>query len=178
MELLREEVTRCYVDVAEIEGGMDRLPGAFVPGLRPRIRFGARMIALDQDERSATVHYQTTAGRFKETGDHVLVTVPFAVLRHVEILKPFSPAKQRAIRQLHYDASDFQLIQAMLADCAVDIAVNRAYTHQVAWEADSGVDRKTLHAKASVAKLSASEAAGRVVDRCLQIFGGRGYDRA
>src|SRR6185436_8142667 len=59
-----------------------------------------------------------------------------------------------------------------------DIAVNRAYTHQVAWEADHGVDRKTLHAKASIAKLSASEAAGRVVDRCLQIFGGRGYDRS
>jgi acyl-CoA dehydrogenase len=74
--------------------------------------------------------------------------------------------------------ASFQLIQGMLADCAVDIAVNRAYTHQVAWEAGHGVDRKTLHAKASMAKLSASEAAGRVIDRCVQIFGGRGYDRA
>ncbi|QGV77084.1 acyl-CoA dehydrogenase family protein [Streptomyces ficellus] len=75
--------------------------------------------------------------------------------------------------------ADFQLIQGMLADCAVDIAVNRAYTHQVAWEADQpGTDRKTLHAKASTAKLAASEAAGRVIDRCLQIFGGRGYDRS
>ena len=74
--------------------------------------------------------------------------------------------------------ASFQMIQAMLADCAVDIAVNRSYTHQVAWEADHGVDRKTLHAKASIAKLSASEAAGRVVDRCVQIFGGRGYDRS
>ena len=67
----------------------------------------------------------------------------------------------------------------MLADCAVDIAVNRAYTHQVAWEVDEGpADRKTLHAKAAIAKLSASEAAGRVIDRCVQIFGGRGYDRS
>ncbi|MFE7167887.1 acyl-CoA dehydrogenase family protein, partial [Streptomyces sp. NPDC057616] len=66
------------------------------------------------------------------------------------------------------------------ADCAVDIAVNRAYTHQVAWEIDqaSPEDRKTLHAKAAIAKLSASEASGRVIDRCLQIHGGRGYDRA
>ncbi|WP_040434248.1 acyl-CoA dehydrogenase family protein, partial [Paractinoplanes globisporus] len=54
---------------------------------------------------------------------------------------------------------------------------NRAYTHQVAWEADNDTDRKTLHAKASIAKLSASEAAGRVIDRSLQIHGGRGYDR-
>ncbi len=81
-------------------------------------------------------------------------------------------------RQFGRPISDFQMIQAQLADCAVDIAVNRSFTHQVAWEADNGVDRKTLHAKASVAKLSASEAAGRVVDRCLQIFGGRGYDRS
>ena len=81
-------------------------------------------------------------------------------------------------KQFGVPISDFQMIQAMLADCAVDIAVNRSFTHQVAWEADNGADRKTVHAKASIAKLSASEAAGRVVDRCLQIFGGRGYDRA
>ena len=87
LELLREEVTRCYVDLVEIAGGMDRLPTAFLPELRPRIRFGAKMVALDQDERSATVHYQTPAGRFRETGDHVLVTVPFPVLRHVETLE-------------------------------------------------------------------------------------------
>jgi acyl-CoA dehydrogenase len=49
--------------------------------------------------------------------------------------------------------------------------------HQVAWEADRGVDRKTLHAKAAMAKLSASEAAGRAADRAVQIFGGRGYLR-
>ena len=62
LELLREELTECYVDLLEIAGGMDRLPGAFLPELGPRIRFGAKMIALDQDERSATVHYQTSAG--------------------------------------------------------------------------------------------------------------------
>ncbi|WP_327130476.1 acyl-CoA dehydrogenase [Streptomyces sp. NBC_01343] len=82
-------------------------------------------------------------------------------------------------RQFGSPIADFQLVQGMLADCAVDIAVNRAYTHQVAWEVDEGrVDRKTLHAKAAIAKLAASEASGRVIDRCLQIFGGRGYDRS
>jgi acyl-CoA dehydrogenase len=70
-----------------------------------------------------------------------------------------------------------QLIQGMVADCVVDIATNRALVHQVAWEADRGLDRKTLHAKAAVVKLAASEAGGRVVDRALQMFGGRGYMR-
>ena len=70
-----------------------------------------------------------------------------------------------------------QLIQGMIADSVVDIAVNRALVHQVAWEADNGLSRKLLHAKAAVVKLAASEAAGRVVDRAVQILGGRGYMR-
>jgi acyl-CoA dehydrogenase len=80
-------------------------------------------------------------------------------------------------KQFGRPIAEFQLVQGMLADSAVDVAVNRAFTHQVAFEADHGTDRKTLHAKAAMAKLSASEASGRVVDRCLQVFGGRGYDR-
>ena len=36
---------------------------------------------------------------------------------------------------------------------------------------------KLIHAKASMAKLFVSEAANRCADRCLQIFGGRGYTR-
>lgn len=72
---------------------------------------------------------------------------------------------------------DHQMIKAMLADSAAEIAINRAYTHQVAWEFDQGGDRKTLHAKAAMTKLAASEASGRVADRAVQIFGGRGYMR-
>ena len=70
-----------------------------------------------------------------------------------------------------------QLIQGMIADSVVDIATNRALVHQVAWEADHGLPRKLLHAKAAIVKLAAAEAAGRVVDRSVQILGGRGYMR-
>jgi butyryl-CoA dehydrogenase len=70
-----------------------------------------------------------------------------------------------------------QLIGAMIADSVCDIALCRSLTHQVAWEADAGMPRKLLHAKAAMVKLTASEAAGRVIDRALQIFGGRGYMR-
>jgi acyl-CoA dehydrogenase len=72
---------------------------------------------------------------------------------------------------------DNQMIGAMIADSVCDIALCRALTHQVAWEADAGMSRKLLHAKAAMVKLTASEAAGRVVDRAVQIFGGRGYMR-
>lgn len=72
---------------------------------------------------------------------------------------------------------EYQLIQGMLADSAVDLATNRALLDQVAWEFTQGGDRKTLHARAAMVKLSSSEAAGRVVDRSVQILGGRGYMR-
>ena len=70
-----------------------------------------------------------------------------------------------------------QLIAAMIADSVCDIALCRGLTHQVAWEATNGMPRKQLHAKAAMVKLTASEAAGRVIDRAVQIFGGRGYMR-
>jgi acyl-CoA dehydrogenase len=72
---------------------------------------------------------------------------------------------------------EHQLVGAMLADSAVEIALMQALVHQVAWEADGRLERRLLHAKAAMVKLSASEMAGRVVDRCVQVLGGRGYMR-
>ena len=111
LELIREEVHRCFVNLVEIEGGMDRLPRAFLPELASRIRFGARMIAFEQDERGVTIHYQTPGGRFQVSGDYAIITAPFPVLRHVESMRALSPGFQRAIRQLRYDASAKILMQ-------------------------------------------------------------------
>jgi monoamine oxidase len=105
MELLREELGECYTNMVYIEGGTDLLPRAFLPILKDRIRFGAKMVALDQTPESVTVHYRTGAGRTSITADYAIITVPLPVLRHVETLKPFSLGKQRAIRQVHYDAA-------------------------------------------------------------------------
>jgi monoamine oxidase len=105
LELFREDGGNYYTNMCEIVGGMDNLPYAFLPELSSRIRYGARMIAIDQTPDEAIIHYQTAAGRFEMRADYAVITVPFPVLRHVEVLKPFSRAKQRAIRQLHYDAS-------------------------------------------------------------------------
>ncbi len=80
-------------NLVEIDGGMDRLPRGVPARAAAGIRFGARMIALDQSETGVTVHYQTAGGRFAATGDYAIVTVPFPVLRHVEVLKPFSPGQ-------------------------------------------------------------------------------------
>jgi monoamine oxidase len=105
LELLREELGDYYTNLVYIDGGTDLLPRAFLPELGERIRFGAKMVAVEQSDDSVTVHYRTGAGSFSISGDYVILTVPFPVLRHVEIAPAFSRAKQRAVRQLHYDAS-------------------------------------------------------------------------
>ena len=64
-----------------------------------------------------------------------------------------------------------------LADCAAEVTAARLLTYYVGWLADTGADRKLVHHKAAMAKLVASETAGRVADRIVQIFGGRGYMR-
>jgi acyl-CoA dehydrogenase len=73
--------------------------------------------------------------------------------------------------------ADYQLVQAMLADSLTELLAARTLVYAVARAIDDGADRKVAHAQCSMAKLYASEMAGRVADRAVQVFGGRGYMR-
>lgn len=70
-----------------------------------------------------------------------------------------------------------QLVQAMLADSLTELFAARSMVYETARSIDAGDDRKVLHARCSMIKLYAAEMAGRVADRAVQIFGGRGYMR-
>ena len=70
-----------------------------------------------------------------------------------------------------------QLVQAMLADSVTELWAARLITFEAAEAHDRGENLKSLHARCSIAKLYASEAASRIADRAVQIFGGRGYMR-
>jgi acyl-CoA dehydrogenase len=72
---------------------------------------------------------------------------------------------------------EYQLVAGMLADSATELFAARAMLYEVARGIDAGLDRKTLHGQASMAKLYCSETAGRIADRAVQVFGGRGYMR-
>ncbi|HEV2146049.1 MAG TPA: acyl-CoA dehydrogenase family protein [Longimicrobiaceae bacterium] len=68
--------------------------------------------------------------------------------------------------------ADFQLTQARLADMAVDVDASALLVYRAAWTRDAGAQRITR--EAAMAKLYATEAAQRVVDSAVQLFGGRG----
>ena len=73
--------------------------------------------------------------------------------------------------------SEYGLVAGMLADSLTELFAARAMVYETARGIDGGADVKVAHAQCSMAKLYASEMAGRVADRAVQVFGGRGYMR-
>ena len=62
----------------------------------------------------------------------------------------------------------------MIVDNEIDIRQARWITLDAAWKADRG---QPFHTAAAMAKVVATEAAGRVVDRAMQIHGGMGVTK-
>jgi acyl-CoA dehydrogenase len=81
-------------------------------------------------------------------------------------------AHARTRRQFGQPIGEFQLVQAMLADSATEIAAARALVLETARKRDAGED---VTMDVSMCKLLASETCGRVADRAVQILGGAGY---
>ena len=68
--------------------------------------------------------------------------------------------------------SNFQLIQAMLADSEAELYAAECMIADACARADKG---EVILRKAAAAKLFGTETCGRVADRCVQIYGGAGY---
>ncbi len=69
----------------------------------------------------------------------------------------------------------YQGVSFPLADTLTELAAARLLTYHAAHAFDTLADRKLVHGKVSMAKLYASEMAGRAADRAVQVLGGRGY---
>ncbi|MAW87977.1 MAG: acyl-CoA dehydrogenase [Phyllobacteriaceae bacterium] len=77
-------------------------------------------------------------------------------------------------RQFGQSLGEFQMVQQMLADSAIEINAARTALWECADQIDAGLDPR---AKISMLKVQASETLGRVVDRSMQIFGGMGFSK-
>jgi acyl-CoA dehydrogenase len=78
----------------------------------------------------------------------------------------------RVRHQFKMPLAEMPLVQQKLARMATDLAAARLLTLRAAHAADAGAERFTL--ESAQAKLFATEAAHRIVDEAVQIFGGRG----
>ncbi|MBI1330315.1 MAG: acyl-CoA dehydrogenase [Alphaproteobacteria bacterium] len=78
----------------------------------------------------------------------------------------------REREQFGQKIGEFQLIQAMLADCKTEAYAARCMVLDAAKKRDAG---ESITMEAACTKYFASEMVGRVADRAVQIFGGAGY---
>jgi acyl-CoA dehydrogenase len=94
-----------------------------------------------------------------------------AAERLIELSRGFAASREAFGASI----SQYQGVQFPLADSLTELAAARLLTFHAAHEFDVNPDAKIVHGKAAMAKLYASEMAGRVADRAVQILGGRGY---
>jgi alkylation response protein AidB-like acyl-CoA dehydrogenase len=94
-----------------------------------------------------------------------------AARRSLELAREFSLEREAFGAKI----AEHQGVSFQLADSLTELLAARLLTYHAAHAFDSEPDRRVVHGKVAMAKLYASEAAGRIVDRALQVLGGRGY---
>jgi alkylation response protein AidB-like acyl-CoA dehydrogenase len=118
--------------------------------------------------------YELTKDWFVEERIMIGARTVGAATRSLELSLAFADERVQFGRPI----VEHQAVAFMLADMAAELMAAKAMLYRVAWQAARGdTSRKELHALASAVKLVCSETAGRIVDRAVQIHGGRGYMR-
>lgn len=91
-----------FGDLVYIEDGASTLPNAFAPHLMASIRLGAEVHAIEQSSDSVTVHFKDSTGYSQSvSADECILTVPFNLLRHMEITG-LDTNKWYTIRNVYY----------------------------------------------------------------------------
>jgi acyl-CoA dehydrogenase len=127
-----------------------RVPAANLIGGKEGVGFKTAMKVLDKARLNIAAVCVGAAGRMLE--------------------EALNYALQR--KQFGQPVAEFQLVQAMLADCQTEIFAARSMTLEAARKRDNG---ENVTMEAACCKYFASEMCGRVADRAVQIHGGAGY---
>jgi len=102
---LRDEIVGTGSGLQTLDGGMSQLPDAVFEKVKKHVTFGREVVSIRNraDEKKVTVTTRKSGGGAHEeaTYDYVLCTIPFSVLRRVE-LTGFSVDKMAAITLMTY----------------------------------------------------------------------------
>lgn len=127
-----------------------RVPASAIVGLEPGQGFRTVMKALNKQRINLAALSTGPAIRLLDEG--------------------ISYARKR--EQSGRPIAEFQLVQAMLAECKVEIEATRALILETARKRDRGED---VTMDVSLCKYLSTEMCCRVADRIVQVFGGQGY---
>ena len=95
----------------KLAGGNDRLPRALAQKLNGKIIFEAPVVRIAQTKSGAAVTFLRKDKLETLRGDYLICTIPFTLLRKIEIEPRFSDAKMDAIQNLKYDAATRIVVQ-------------------------------------------------------------------
>ena len=87
-----------------IRGGNDLLPKAFATRLAHKILYGAPVVKIEHHAQGTRVVFLQAGAHQSISADRIICTIPFSVLRQVEVSPKFSIEKQKAIDQLPYNS--------------------------------------------------------------------------
>lgn len=102
LDMIRDSASHHAPNLFKIQGGNDRLPGAFAARLADQIHYGCGVVSIQRDDHKVRVWYKQAGGREHVDADEVICTIPFSVLRNIEVLPPWPDDKRRAIDRLSY----------------------------------------------------------------------------
>ena len=136
--------------IGEVHLSDCRVPAGAIVGLEPGKGFATVMKCLNKQRVNLAALSTGPAIRLLDEG------IAYAKERH----------------QSGHAIGEFQLVQAMLAECKVEIEATRALILETARKRDRGED---VTMDVSLCKYLATEMCCRVADRIVQVFGGQGY---
>ena len=88
----------------KIRGGNDLLPKAFAAKLTDKILYGVPVVRIEQDDRGVKAIFLRSGAHETMTADRLICTLPFSVLKQVEVSPAFPPKLEQAIREMHYNS--------------------------------------------------------------------------
>lgn len=107
--------------------------------------------------------------------DHTRITIGAQAIGIAQAALELSISYTKDRRQFGHAVSDFQGVQFMLADMAMELEAARQLVYVAAAKSERGDADLTFFSAASKAK--ASDVAMRVTTDCVQLLGGAGYTR-
>ena len=89
--------------LTKVRGGNDLLPRAFADNLRKQIRYGAEITRIEQDGAGVRAVTMGAGGAETLSVDYLICTIPFSVLRRMEVVPQLPADKREVIEKIYYD---------------------------------------------------------------------------
>jgi monoamine oxidase len=101
LDFVHDSVSHAAPMLWKIRDGNDRLPQAMAEILREHIRYGAAVMRIAQKPATVEVTYTNAGAHYTLVADYVICTLPFTVLRGIEVHPRWSANKTFAIENLY-----------------------------------------------------------------------------